>query len=167
MPNTSKKQQKFALVPGHGWLVIDHVVGTPRDGRPWFIGIGQGFDVSRFLVYANGSSDAEEILEEKFPDRLGEKLSRAEARKAEENGEGVFYSGPHTYRYREVRINRVAKQVRHGAIQLGSEAKLKSGKTIRYTSPHRKSPDTRSVDPIARLVHKGASKIARLVTGKK
>ena len=56
------------------------------------------------------------------------------------------------------------QQVRHGAIQLGSEAKLKSGKTIRYTSPHRKSPDTRSVDPIARLVHKGASKIARLVT---
>lgn len=57
-----KKEETFALVRGEGWFIVDREAGSPRDGKPWFIGVGAGFDILRLLVYADNETDAEEIM---------------------------------------------------------------------------------------------------------
>lgn len=125
-----KKMETFALVPKHGWFVVDRVSGTPSDGRPYFIGPGIGFDINRLLVYARNESDAAEVAEEKWPDRMGTKVSK---RDEDDAGDVFYHSSGRVYAPKEVRILTVASRVEKGTPELGSEAVLKSGETIRYT----------------------------------
>jgi len=130
MARPARKTWTFARIP-HGWYVIDKVAGTPHDGRPWFIGTGIGFDINRLLVYARNESDAEEIAEEKWPDLVGDRVDRRNEAEAEESGQSTFFSKGRMYTYKESRIFTAASHVEKGVAD-GSEAILKSGKTIRY-----------------------------------
>lgn len=73
----------------------------------------------------------EEIAEEEWPDRMGEKLSSEEEKEAEEEGHYIFISDGDAYLPREVRIFAVAKRVERGVAD-GREAKLTTGETIEY-----------------------------------
>jgi len=127
-----KKIQTFAFVPRHGWFVVDRIAGTPHDGSPWFIGTGVGFDINRLLVYARNENDAAEIAEEKWPDRMGDRVLRKDEAEVEENGEATFYSKNKMFTYKETRILTIASHIERATAQ-GGEAVLKNGKTIRYT----------------------------------
>lgn len=130
---TKKKEETFALIRGEGWFLVDREAGSDYDGKPWFIGVGAGFDILRLLVYAGNETDAEEIAEEEWPDRMGSKLSPEEAEEAEEEGRYVFYSDGDAYVSRETRIFAVAKRVEKGVPdKYGREAKLTTGETIEY-----------------------------------
>ncbi len=113
---------------------MDRTAGNEHDGEPWFIGSGAGFDVNRFLVYANNEGDAEEIVEERWPDRWGDRIPKKEEAEAEESGLGTFFSrGRVWYTPEDVRIFVVATRVVKGTPVGASEAKLSTGEVIRYT----------------------------------
>jgi hypothetical protein len=131
---TATAKKTFALVPGHGWLVVDRVAGHDYDGRPWFIGVGMGFDIGRILVYASNEGDAEEIAEEKWPERMGTKIARKDEEEAEESGRGTFFSKGHMwFSSEDIRIFTVAARVEKGVSMIGGDAKLTTGEVIRYT----------------------------------
>ena len=52
------KRETFALVKGFGWMTVDRIGGDKSWGKPWFIGVGMGFDIDRILVYASNETDA-------------------------------------------------------------------------------------------------------------
>lgn len=112
-PPTLQKEptpETFALVPGHGWLIVDRVGPGEIDDygtKPWFIGTGCGFDINRFIVYEQNEQDALETAEEHWSDRIG--------------------------RNSEVRILTVAERVAVGAPQGGSDALLADGERIHYS----------------------------------
>ena len=105
------KRQTFAEIHHDGedeWFFVDRVVGTPNNGDPYFIGVGQGFDVRRVLVYDDYSGEsALETAEDKLP------------RWVNENS--------------EIRILTRALRVDKGVPLGGGDARLVSGKDIRYT----------------------------------
>jgi hypothetical protein len=132
--NVARKKQTFVLVPRHGWFVVDRIAGHAYDGRPWFIGVGMGFDIGRNLVYAFTAGDAEAIAEEKWPERMGTKIARKDEEEAEESGRGTFFSKGHMwYSAEDIRIFTVAQRVEKGTPEVGGEAKLTTGEVIRYT----------------------------------
>ena len=133
--DTSGKAKKtFALVRGHGWFVVDKIAGHDYDGQPWFIAPGMGFDVGRLLVYADSADYAMEIAEEKWPERVGDRIPRKEEEEAEASGRGTFFSKGHMwYSSEEIRILTVAQRVAKGVPDVGSEATLTTGEKIRYT----------------------------------
>jgi hypothetical protein len=128
------KKDTYALVRGHGWFVVDRVAGRPDDGKPWFIGVGMGYDIGRLLVYAGDEGDAEEIAEEKWPDRIGSKIARKDEEEAEESGRSTFFSKGHMwYTDEDIRIFTVAQRVEKGVSKGGGDAQLTTGEMIRYT----------------------------------
>ena len=136
----STKKETFARVPWDRaleWFVVDRIAGSESHGKPWFIGVGAGFDVLRLLVYAGNETDAVEIAEEKWPERMGKELTDEEAEEAEEEGRSLFYAkvgaGVVAFEEREVRILNVAKRVEEGRPdKYGQSAKLTSGEVIEY-----------------------------------
>lgn len=129
----ARRKETFAFIQGHGWFVVDRATGSLDDGLPWFIGTGIGFDINRLLVYTDNKGDAEEIAEEKWPDRMGDKLSRKEEEEAEDNGEATFFAKGRMWSYKETRIFQVAKFVEKGTPMGGGDARLVTGEMIRYT----------------------------------
>ncbi len=128
-----KKTETFALVPGHGWFVVDRITGYPDDGKPWFIGTGIGYDINRLVVFARTEGDAEEIAEEKWPDRMGDRVSRRDEEEVEDSGQSTFFAKNSMWTYKESRIFTVAKRIEKGRPLGGSDAALRSGEVIRYT----------------------------------
>ena len=93
-----------------------------------------GFDVGRLLIYARSEGDAEEIAEEKWPERIGTKIARKDEGEAEESGRSTFMSKGHMwYSAEDIRIFTVAERVEKGTPAGGGEAKLTTGEVIRYT----------------------------------
>jgi hypothetical protein len=127
------KKDTYALVKGHGWFVVDRVGGKPYDGSPWFIAPGMGFDVGRLLVYASDPTSAEEIAEEKWPDRMGSKIARKDEEEAEESGRSTFFSkGYMWYSDEDIRIFQVAQRVEKGVSKGAGQAQLTTGEVIDY-----------------------------------
>ena len=126
------KLETLVNVRDHGWMIVDKVAGKPEDGKPWFIAPGIGYDVNRLLVYAGNEGDALEIAEEKWPDRMGDRVARRDEEQVESSGQGTFFARGSMWVYKEVRIFTVASRVEKGTVETGDEATLKNGEKIRY-----------------------------------
>ena len=126
------KLETLVNVRDHGWMIVDKVAGKPEDGKPWFIAPGIGYDVNRLLVYAGNEGDASEIAEEKWPDRMGDRVARRDEEQVESSGQGTFFARGSMWVYKEVRIFTVASRVEKGTVETGGEATLKNGEKIRY-----------------------------------
>ena len=135
MTKAAMKKDTFALVKGFGWFVVDKVGGDKSYGKPWFIGIGQGFDISRLLVFASNESDAEEIAEERWPHLMGTRIPKREEDESEESGRSTFFSkNALWYSVEDVRIFKVASRVERGVPdQAGRKATLSTGEVVEYT----------------------------------
>jgi len=129
------KTEVFALVPDHGWMMVDEVVGNESHGEPWFIGVGRGFDVFRLLVYASDETSAEEVAEEEFPEVMGQEASDEEIDEAESEGRDWFCSKDKRWiREEDIRIFTEPERVERGVVEHG-KAKLKTwpGEVVEYT----------------------------------
>ena len=104
------KRETFVQVRYNGedtWFIADKVLGKPHDGKPYFLGVGQGFDILRILVYSTSANDALEVAEEKLP--------------------------KHVHEDSEIRIQQQAMRVEKGVSLGGGDARLVSGQDVRYT----------------------------------
>ena len=63
-----KGRSTLARVNGE-WFDVGHVHGTSEGGynKPYFIGVGIGYGMMRFIVWANNESDASDIAENTWP----------------------------------------------------------------------------------------------------
>ncbi len=135
---SKKEEETFALVRGEGWINVDHVYGDESDGDPWLIGMGQGYDMSRILVYADNEGDAVEIAEENFPEFMGSEATEEELEEAEDEGRSVFYAKDKAWiEDEDMRMLQKAKRVEKGIIadKYGHKAQLKTWppEVIEYT----------------------------------
>lgn len=63
-----KGRETLALVNGE-WFYVNHVRGKSDDGfnKPYFIGTGNGYDITRFLIWARNQEEAVDIAENTWP----------------------------------------------------------------------------------------------------
>ena len=80
--STSKPRKLLLALTGRGrdarWVRVDRNVGSPSDGRPWLIEMGQGYSSYYGLVWAIGPDDAYEIAEEAFASHFFEEIDEDE-----------------------------------------------------------------------------------------
>lgn len=69
-------KHKVALVGGD-WFTVDRVKGDPSDGKPYFIGVGVGYDIRRLVVFAYDDSSAIEIAEDTWPESMFDEIISA------------------------------------------------------------------------------------------
>jgi len=132
-----EKEETFALVRGEGWIIIDHVHGDEGDGDPYLVGVSQGFDMGRILVYAYDEGSAEEIAEQEFPESMGSEPDDEEELEEAESEGRIFYAKDKVWiADEEGRTIQKVKWVAKGiADKYGHTAKLKTWppKVVEYT----------------------------------
>ncbi len=77
--NPTRRRSKtipIANVKGE-WFTVDKIDRSENysDSHPWFIGVGNGFDVLRVVVYARDADSALEIAEERWPTWFSEEAA--------------------------------------------------------------------------------------------
>ena len=132
-----RKRSTMALVDGT-WYDVNHVKGRKTDtfGDPataWFFGLGQGNDITRFVVYADRAEDAIEIAEDSWPKFFFSEIRAASRVPEEEQDEWRFIEslGKLGKPEEDVRIFKEAYEVAHHAIPLGNSLyRLPDGRVI-------------------------------------
>ena len=132
-----KERTTLALVNGT-WYDVNHTKGRKTDdfGDPataWFFGLGNGYDVTRFLVYADRAENAIEIAEDSWPKFFFSEIRAASRVPEEEQDEWRFIEslGKLGKPEEDVRIFKEAYEVAHHAIPLGNSLyRLPDGRVI-------------------------------------
>lgn len=102
-----KSTIKLALVPGkigEQWFSVHKIYRDPSSWKkiPFFFGIGQGYDISRILVFADSLEDAYTAGEEKYPHLFFTKvISNRQYAKLEENPDDSWEGNPEHYHFIE------------------------------------------------------------------
>jgi hypothetical protein len=132
-----KERATVALVDGT-WYDVNHVQGRKIDsyGDPataWFFGLGQGYDITRFLVYADRGEDAIEIAEDTWPKFFFSEIKAVSRVPEEEQDEWRFIESISKFGKPEedVRIFKKAEQVAHHAVPVGNNLyRLTDGRVV-------------------------------------
>ena len=133
-----KERTTLALVDGT-WYDVNHTKGRKTDdfGDPataWFFGLGNGYDVTRFLVYADRAENAIEIAEDSWPKFFFSEISAASRVPEEEQDEWRFIEslGKLGKPEEDVRIFKEAEEVAHHAVPVGGNSlyRLPDGRVV-------------------------------------
>ena len=132
-----KERTTLALVDGT-WYDVNHVKGRKTDpyGDPsaaWFFGLGQGYDITRFVVYAERAEDAIEIAEDSWPRFFFSEIKATSRVPEDEQDEWRFIEslGKLGKPEEDVRIFKQAEEVAHHAVPLGNSLyRLSDGRVI-------------------------------------
>lgn len=128
-----KDRHTLALVRGT-WYTVWKVHGKSEDGynKPYFIGLGLGFDIQRFLVWASNESDASDIAENTWPkhffdeimtaSRLDKKI--ADGEEDEDHWAFIESTGKMGKRTEDVRIFEKAEDVAYHAKKIAAHENL-------------------------------------------
>jgi hypothetical protein len=132
-----KERSTVALVEGT-WYDVNHVKGRKTDdfsdpATAWFFGLGQGYDITRFIVYSDRSEDAIEIAEDTWPKFFFSEIRAASRVPEEEQDEWRFIEslGKLGKPEEDVRIFKEADEVAHHAVPLGNSLyRLPDGRVV-------------------------------------
>jgi hypothetical protein len=127
-----KARDTLALVDGT-WFDVNHLKGRKEDGRPWFFGLGQGYDITRFLVYADSGESAIDIAENAWPRFFFSEIRSPKRVPDEEQDEWRFIEsiGKLGKPEEDVRIFKQAEEVAHHATPLGDGLyRLRDGRVV-------------------------------------
>jgi hypothetical protein len=132
-----KERSTLALVDGT-WYDVNHVKGRKTDdfGDPataWFFGLGQGYDITRFLVYSDRGEAAIEIAEDAWPRFFFSEIRAASSVPEEEQDDWQYIEslGKLGKPEEDVRIFNQAEEVAHHAVPLGNSLyRLTDGRVV-------------------------------------
>ena len=132
-----KERSTVALVD-NTWYDANHVKGRKKDtygdsSRAWFFGLGQGYDITRFVVYADRAEDAVEIAEDTWPRFFFSEIKAPSRVPEEEQDEWRFIGslGKLGKPEEDVRIFKEADEVAYHAVPLGNSLyRLPDGRVV-------------------------------------
>jgi len=133
-----KGRETLALVSGE-WFYVSHVRGKSDDfNKPYFFGVGNGYDITRFVVWAPNQEEAVNVVEETWPRFFfteivsPEKLERLVASGNEVEDDWRFIEGLGKFGKPEqdIRLFEQAQEVAYHAKKINGYYRLTDGRLI-------------------------------------
>ena len=134
-----KGRETLALV-GNEWFYVSHVRGRADDGynKPFFIGIGNGYDITRFIIWAPNQDEAVDVAETSYPRFFfteiiaPQKLKRLIADGTEDENDWRFIEsmGKLGKPEQDIRIFEQAREVAYHAKKIGEYYRLTDGRLV-------------------------------------
>jgi hypothetical protein len=136
--HNNPKRADLALVDGT-WFVVDRYRKDPESysdkPKPYFIGIGSGYDIHRYLIVADDESAAIEAAEYLWPRALFSDIKSPKRVKPDEEDEYTYIErlGKMGKREEDIRIFKRAREFVSNAVKIdphGSDYRLPDGRII-------------------------------------